>query len=206
MMSERACRFFAPTSRWSLPTLTVIGFVVGTQLTGCTHSALRGNTVATASTLTDLYYQMVLSNLAMAVCRPGLLPWHLKVTQGVVAATDSANPTFMFVWPPTVRTAGFVGSRSAAETWTVVPETDAGRLHALQEYYATAVKSIATHYDMKGERPPSTPYGSYGECTVWPKQGHWMALTLLTDRVLDTAAVQPGERTVQLPGASAPAR
>ena len=43
-------------------------------LSGCTHVTLRNDTVRTTNTLTDLYYQQVLDNLARFQDSPDTIP------------------------------------------------------------------------------------------------------------------------------------
>jgi hypothetical protein len=168
-------------------------------LSGCTHTILRHSTVHTAQTITDLEYQMVLSNLAMAKCRPGSLPWHLKITQGSVQVSDSVDGSLTFVWPHTTRTPATNASRGVSESWTVVPETDPKALDVLRQRYALALQTFDRYFESGTVPPFDRPYGHFGSCAVWVREDGYSALLALTVAVMDTSPVQAGDRALQLP-------
>jgi len=127
------------------------------------------------------------------------LPWHLKITQGAVQVSDSLGGSFTFVWPNTTRTPGANASRAVAESWTVVPETNAKILSALRDKYTLAVSTFDANYESGSTPPAGRPYGRFEKCTVWVKEEHLAALLELTTFVLKVSPVQPGERALQLP-------
>jgi hypothetical protein len=72
--------------------VTTRGLLVAVAFTlasGCTNVALRNSTHGQASTLTELQYQMVLTNLATMAANPGNMPWHANMSGGATQMTDS---------------------------------------------------------------------------------------------------------------------
>ena len=90
---------------------------------GCTHTQLRWNTVQQSRTLTDIYEQQVLNNLAMFVYDPNSLPFFSFPNAGARMSTtweDSPVPSSgrgalqgsakgILVWP--VRAASWKAGR-----------------------------------------------------------------------------------------------
>jgi hypothetical protein len=60
-------------------------------LSGCTHIALRNDTVRTTNTLTDLQYQQVLNNVARFHDDPDSVPSFAVATAGTVSILDTAD-------------------------------------------------------------------------------------------------------------------
>lgn len=116
--------------------------------TGCTHVALERRTVKQASTLTDLQYQQVLDNLAMFACNPDTMPWHLRVSGGLVQVADQGSGAFgadiatatggevTRLLPSAAAQRGIVGQ------WDVEPAVEADELNLLRLAYAKGVKSV----------------------------------------------------------------
>ena len=169
-------------------------------LGGCAPVALKDSTVAVGNTLTDLHYRMVLDNLAMFRTDYDSLPWHLKITTGLVQINDTVGVAYT-VSQPLVRTLTLAPSQGWTESWTVVPEIDETKLRYLRHLYRSAAtaKDFDTHFE-QGARPGGAPYGNYGSTFVWVKPGRLDALTELTLKVLGGGAVKEGERPVLVPG------
>lgn len=114
--------------------------------TGCTHVALERRTVKQASTMTDLQYHQVVDNLAMFACNPHAMPWHAKVSGGVVSVTDEGNAGFEAelasgisnevknLFKPAVG-----AQRGILAQWSVEPATDPDDLELLAVAYRKAV-------------------------------------------------------------------
>ena len=192
---KRIDRVGARLARLSRASL-VLGVALG--LAGCTSFALQKSTISTASTLTDLQYQMVLDNVAMARVHPGALPWHVKLTQGSVSISDTAEPSFNISWEPTTRTAGVTASRNWAESWTTVPVIDRDQLRSLQSVYAVAAKQSWIHSGEPTEVDAVT--GHYQGETVWVSRDDIGRLTDLTLQVLQSGKIMAGERALIIPG------
>lgn len=111
-------------------------FVVTT--TGCTHVQLRSMTVRQSQTLTDIYEQQVLDNLAMFVHDGGSLPYFAFPNQGGSDVTDSIGGDGSISFNFTRFTgAGFGGAagRNMSESWTLTPVYDPRRLELMRCAY-----------------------------------------------------------------------
>lgn len=62
-----------------------------TLAAGCAHRQLRWNTVRQSATLTEIYEQQVLDNLAMFVRDPGSLPFFAFPVGGGSDVTDEGS-------------------------------------------------------------------------------------------------------------------
>jgi hypothetical protein len=108
---------------------------------GCTHKALRKHTVLTAGTVTEMQYEMVLSNVAMLACHPGLLPWHVRLNDGAIQVNDEGRfnaESLLYRESPPILGFDRLGprvARNVTEQWDVGPVTDPRRLKALQAAY-----------------------------------------------------------------------
>jgi hypothetical protein len=70
--------------------LASLGFSVAA---GCTADRLRDRSVNQAQTLTDLYYQQVLGNLARLHLDPSALPSHVSLHDGTTQIQDNGSVT-----------------------------------------------------------------------------------------------------------------
>jgi len=167
---------------------------------GCGSAALKDSTLAVGSSLTDLHYRMVLDNLAMFRTDTDSLPWHLKITTGLVQINDTVGGAYT-VATPLARTLAVVPSQGWTESWTVVPEVDQQKLRNLMIIYQRAAHGADfPRYFADGDQPGGRPYGHYGDKYVWVRQGQLAALTELTLQVLGGAPVARGERPSTVPG------
>lgn len=113
-------------------------------LTGCTHRQLTRSTVLTSTTVMDIQYRMVLTNLAMLSCHPEALPSHLDLADGVVQVNDAVG--FGNSGGFTIIDGGFGierygpdGQRQVTEQWGADATTHPERLVALQDLYRLAL-------------------------------------------------------------------
>ena len=112
-------------------------------LPGCTNLQLKRSTIEQASTLTDLQYRQVLSNLAMFSQNPAAIPFHINVKDGSAQVTDSGSAGIIAGFG---RSMGYLaagtpsvsGSRTVVEQWSMVPMTDDEELRLLSMGYSNA--------------------------------------------------------------------
>jgi hypothetical protein len=126
--------------------------------TGCTHVALRDDTVRTSSTLTDLQFQQVLDNVARFQDNPDTVPSFAVANSGTVSVLDVASagvsptysPTLTFLqqgggaFPILSLLFPFSAQRSVTENWSLTPITDADNLRRLRCAYRLLVMGDAT--------------------------------------------------------------
>ena len=110
---------------------------------GCTDAQLRRGTVAQSMTLSDIYTQQVLNNLAMFVQNPNSLPFFAFPNQGTTSIQDTGNignPGYSsghFSSSPFILNA----SRQATENWVLVPVSDPAKLALMRCAYQQAIAS-----------------------------------------------------------------
>jgi hypothetical protein len=121
---------------------------------GCTHTQLRWNTVQQSRTLTEIYEQQVLDNLAMFVTDPNSLPGFAYPNAGGSNVQDSASAGSMTNW---VRNGGFStqglnlsGSRGMSESWTMTPIYDVRRLELMRCAYQQALVATGVYSNLSG--------------------------------------------------------
>jgi hypothetical protein len=182
---------------FALPTLAA--FLV----CGCATEQLASTTVDVSASATDVYYKMVLDNLARACTEPGGLPWAIKLTAGGIAVNDTDTLTAGFSEKSQLITpnAGASGNRAWQRSWTVSPVTHIGTLRKLQRYYGEVVclsrkpgakPDGADAEDLKGICFTSFHFcsGSAPFGTISAQHGNWSAyvdagdLSSLTDLTL----------------------
>ena len=112
---------------------------------GCTHRSLTRNTILTTSTVMEIQYSSVLSNLAMMSVHPEAVPNHVHLADGVVQINDRAgfgqaggfdtggSPSFG------LNQFGPSGQRQVTEQWGTDATTDPERLYDLQCLYRAAL-------------------------------------------------------------------
>ena len=105
---------------------------------GCTHTQLRWNTVKQSETLTDIYQQQVLDNLALFVSNPHAVPHFMLANGGTTDVTDGG--TFSGGRLDEFRANGAFGaSRSMKEAWGLDPVRDPDKLRRMRCAYQRAV-------------------------------------------------------------------
>jgi hypothetical protein len=115
---------------------------------GCTHLKLERSTLRQGSTIPDLHFQQILSNLATFAENPESLAWHLKLKSGTIQITDlgAAAVGGSFGRDVTI-TPGVNAQRTSLGQWDVEPATDADELEVLQLAYKKAVRPMDVGVD-----------------------------------------------------------
>jgi hypothetical protein len=131
--------------------LLIIGLL--SMLSGCTHIALRNDTVRTTNTLTELEFQQVLDNVARFQSDPDTLPSFALATAGTVSVLDQCGAGISPTYSPSLTFAQqgggalpilsllfpFTSQRSVTENWSLTPVTDADNLRRLRCAYRLLV-------------------------------------------------------------------
>jgi len=102
----------------------------------CTSVQSQRMLLAQGRTITNIQYEEVMDNLAMARRVPGILPWHLSLTKGSVSAQNTVTPSFSTVWPTISHTLGLSATYQQQHGWDVVPFDDPIFLRAAIKLYA----------------------------------------------------------------------
>ncbi len=105
---------------------------------GCQHTHLRYNTVRQAGTLSEIFEQQVLDNLAMFVHDPHALPFFAFPEEGSASIEDAGTIGFdplIDFWQ--VMTAE--ASRTGLEQWGLTPVCEPDKLALMQAAYQQAV-------------------------------------------------------------------
>lgn len=127
-------------------------------LSGCTHRALRDNTVQTIATVTDLLFQQVLDNVARFHEDPGSVPSFAVASSGYVSICDTTGAGITPTYAPTLSSAQQGGGalpilslmlplstqRALTEDWALSPVTDADALRRLRCAYQLLVLGDGT--------------------------------------------------------------
>lgn len=127
-------------------------------LSGCTHIALRDDTVRTTNTLADLQFKQILDNVARFQCNPDTMPSFAVASAGTVSILDTAGAGTSPTYSPTLTFAQqgggalpilsllfpFTASRAVTENWSLTPVTDADNLRRLRCAYRLLVMGEAT--------------------------------------------------------------
>ncbi|PWT77459.1 MAG: hypothetical protein C5B59_03980 [Bacteroidetes bacterium] len=122
---------------------------------GCMHIPLRNNSDNQARTVSDLYQQEVLNNLAMFVHEPNSLPYFSFANQGATGMMDQGTIGIAPTWgrpyaastPPsgTFVLASFAptltGQRTGFENFTMTPVNDPRKLELMRCAYQKALAS-----------------------------------------------------------------
>lgn len=112
------------------------------MLSGCAHQQLRWNTTHQAKTLSDIYEQQVLDNLAMFVHDPNALPFFAYPNTGRSDVTDKSSlgsDTSFNRNGFTAEVLKLSGGRDMYETWSLTPVYDPRRLELMRCAYQHAV-------------------------------------------------------------------
>ncbi|PQO33455.1 hypothetical protein C5Y96_11470 [Blastopirellula marina] len=130
--------------------LIVVVFGVSLCL-GCTHTQLRKNAVRQAGTLTDIYEQQVLDNLARFAHDPNVAPSFMYPTQGGQDVVDGADASSTTNWSKAgfaSEALGFRAARSMKEAWVMTPVHDVRRLELMRCAYQHAMYCAGLHSTM----------------------------------------------------------
>ena len=144
-----------------------LAMLLAPWLSGCkTHRALRQHTVATNLTVTDIYYQQVLNNVACFASNPASMPSFSVVTAGTVNVQDqqgvSLNPTYSPTLSNLQQGGGalpilslFFGvsvTRAVTENWSTAPVTDSDNIRRMRCAFQVIVGAGTTECDDCQER------------------------------------------------------
>lgn len=125
----------------------IVAVLLVASLSGCaTQRALRQHTVAANITLTDIYYQQVLNNVARFVDNPMSMPSFSVVTAGTVNVEDQHGASFNPTYSPTLTNAlqgggalpilsllfGVSATRAVTENWSTSPVTDSDNIRRMR--------------------------------------------------------------------------
>ena len=116
----------------------VLFLLLGLFATGCTHAQLRYNTTHQAKTLSQIYEQQVLDNLAMFCVDQHALPYFAYPKEGTGSVTDDGA----FTGTPfnTFRVAaGLNFTRTNLEQWGLTPVSEPDKLKRMRCAYQRAV-------------------------------------------------------------------
>ncbi|MBN1912337.1 MAG: hypothetical protein JW818_21635 [Pirellulales bacterium] len=132
-----------PTSRSFWSWLLVLNLLVAT---GCTHAQLRRSAVHHSMTLSDIYTQQVLNNLAMFVDNPDALPFFAYPNQGTTEIQDHGAMGNLGYSSPNFSSSPFMvnASRATIENWLLVPVTNPAKLALMRCAYRDAISSCVS--------------------------------------------------------------
>jgi hypothetical protein len=112
---------------------------------GCAHVQLRSNTVHQAGTLSDIYQQQALDNVAKFVYDINSLPHFCVASEGAAKVADQFSGGGNGSWTAggILSALGFTvsGQRSMDEGWTMLPVSDPRKLQLMQCAYQRAVSA-----------------------------------------------------------------
>jgi hypothetical protein len=141
--------------------------LLATSASGCaTHRALQYHTVAANLTVSDMYHQQVLDNLARFLTNPASMPSFSVVTGGTVNISDQKGANVSPTYSPTLTRAmqgggalpilsilfGASTQRSLTENWSTTPITDSDNLRRLRCAFQLAVGTETSECDQCKER------------------------------------------------------
>lgn len=134
---------------------------------GCaTHRSLHQHTVAANITVTDIYYQQVLNNVALFIDQPASMPSFSVVTAGTVNVQDQTGGTLTPNYSPTLSSQqqgggalpilsilfGVSGSRTISENWSTTPVTDSDNIRRLRCAFQLLIGTEASECDRCTDR------------------------------------------------------
>lgn len=125
----------------------ICSFLLLWPLVGCMHIPLRSNTAYQAKTVSDLYQQQVLNNLAMFADDPNSLPYFSFANQGATGISDQGSLGASAGWART--TAGVFlfdalgtsasAQRTATSNFTLTPVNDPRKLELMRCAYQKVI-------------------------------------------------------------------
>lgn len=123
----------------------------GVILCGCAHNQLRWDTVRQSQTLTAIFEQQVLDNVAMFVYSPDSLPFFAFPNAGGSDVNDSGHLAGGLIWTRVASgfdagNFGMDANRSLSESWTLTPITDPRKLELMRCAYQTAISPCTGTY------------------------------------------------------------
>ena len=167
---------------------------------GCTHRQLRYDHVMQARSLTTIYEQQVLDNLAMFARSQSALPFFAIPGTGTANVNDNGSIAASTLNGPLRTVIGPLGiSRGNSQTWTMVPVTDSAKLERMQLLYQTAISSGIASESPGGRRANAecALKGNYCGSHIQICEINRAAFTRLVLDVLNTALNDPPAATPQ---------
>jgi hypothetical protein len=134
-------------------------------LSGCAHHQLRFQTVQQANTLSQVYEQQVLDNLAMFAVKPNAIPFFAYTSEGGTSVDSHAGAAAAAPLDPFFSILDLEGARDSSEAWVLTPVADPTRLNLMQQAYqrALGLPGDPCHdwclelNKFRGENPPHCP-------------------------------------------------
>ena len=161
---------------------------------GCTHRQLRYDHVMQARSLTTIYEQQVLDNLAMFSKNPDSLPFFVLPNGGSASVTDTGNINIGALNSPIRTNIGpLFASRNNNQQWALAPLTNPRRIERMQLLYQDAI-SAGLVSKTTGRRHINSECelrGTYCGCSIQVCEGQRSAFTRLVLNVLDAALNDP---------------
>ena len=118
---------------------SALGLCISVAL-GCAHIQLQKDTVRQARTLSDIYEQQVLDNLAKFVYDINSLPHFSIADGGTTAVNDQLIGNGSLLLPTGANSIlGINGQRQCQEAWTLTPISDPRKLELMRCSYQRAV-------------------------------------------------------------------
>jgi hypothetical protein len=152
--------------------------------------ALRRSTIATASTLTDLQYQMVLDNIGNGPRYARCASVARKIKPRIrFYRRFRESLSFSIIWPLGSRAAGLNGTRGWNESWTIVPVVDHSEMQKLRRTYEKA----ANEPWIQRRKPTETevPEGTYKTEIAWVKKSDIGKLSELVLEIMNPLQSNP---------------
>ena len=192
-------KFELPNRKGTLRrSLSCSAVVIALSLPGCAaHHVLQRDTVAANLTISDIYFQQVLNNVARFEVNSAAMPSFSVISAGTVNIQDSAGAAVSPTYSPTLTKAlqgggalpilsilfGLNAQRSITENWSTAPITDSDNIRRMRCAFQLLVGRESSQCDrcedrLKGFFVASTesqdcmlPRGWYqvgGKCDVPP--------------------------------------
>jgi hypothetical protein len=113
-------------------------------LGGCGTGRLKDNTASVSASTTDIYYQMVLQNLARDYAQRHALPWGIALNNGIIGVNSSFQLGGTYAETSQLITPGAAASGQwiLQQQWTTTPVSDYDALSSLHAYYDDVVAAF----------------------------------------------------------------
>lgn len=124
------------------PSITASGFFVIATFSACTPQVLKENALEQISTLEDMRYRQLLTNISSAIANPDAVPNQAVTSQGTATSSDTGMFALQFgahaqkQISPTVSTVW-------QDNWTITPVADPQDLRNLRAIYGLLYRTDA---------------------------------------------------------------
>jgi hypothetical protein len=110
-------------------------------LGGCDSARLTGNTSSLSASTTDIYYEMVLQNLARDYAQKHALPWGIALNSGTIGVNSNfqLGGTYSEVSQNITPGVTAQGQWILQQQWATAPVSDYDALGSLHDYYDDVV-------------------------------------------------------------------